>query len=100
MPTPVVQSVVPECRSAVVDLATDSTLVFNGPCLLVGVYVNTVLSAHACPIQDDATAVVTLIASLAAGSQVDCRGVKLSTSLVVNPDDIATGNITVFYIPL
>ncbi len=86
-------------KYAVVDVANDITTVFDGPCLLLGVYVNTALSAHALPIQDNATAVVTLPASLAAGQYVPLPGVRIETKLVVDPNDAATGNITVFYLP-
>ena len=87
----------PRTKYAVVDVATNSTTVVNGPARLYGVYVNTVLSAHACPIEDNGTAVVTLPASFAAGSSLEFPGVTFNTSLVVNPNDVGTGNITVFY---
>lgn len=90
-----------ECKYAVVDVAVDSTTVSNIPCIFYGVYVNTVLSAHALPIQDNTTAIVTLIASLAAGSLLSFPyGIRFETSLVVDPNDAATGNITIFYKPL
>ncbi len=41
-----------QCDVAVVDLSDNITTVFDGPCVVYGVYVNTVLSAQACPIQD------------------------------------------------
>lgn len=87
-------------QKAVVDVAADITTVYAGPCLFVGVYVNTVLSAHALPIQDGATAFLTLPASTAAGTEKEGRYAECKTSLVVDPNDAATGNITVFYIPL
>lgn len=40
------------CDVATVDLSDNITTVFDGPCVVYGVYVNTVLSAQACPIQD------------------------------------------------
>lgn len=90
-----------ECLYSVVDVANDSTTVYNSPCILYGVYVNTVLSAHACPIQDNTTAVITLPASLAAGTNLLFPyGIRMETKLIVDPNDAATGNITIAYKPL
>ena len=86
-----------EYKYGVVDVADNSTTVSTKPALLVGVYVNTVLSAHACPILDGAVSVITLKASLAAGTMLDFPPTRFETSLVVDPDDSATGNITLFY---
>lgn len=41
-----------QCDHAVVAVADNSTTVFDGLCVLYGIYVNTALSAHALPIQD------------------------------------------------
>jgi hypothetical protein len=84
----------------VVDVADNSTTVYTGQVLVYGVYVNTVLSAHACPIQDGSTAKITLPASLTAGTNLTFPGVRFNTSLVVDPNDAATGNITIFYRPV
>lgn len=89
-----------ECDSAVVDISNNSTTVYTGPALIYGVYVNTVLSAHACPIQDGTTSKITLPASLAAGTNLSYPGVRFVTSIFVDPDDAATGNITIFYRPV
>jgi hypothetical protein len=79
-----------------VNLATDSTTVFSGPCLYFGYSVTTVLSAHACPIQDNATPIDALAASSAVGtSHFIPNGIKCETSLVVDPDNSATGVIAV-----
>lgn len=86
-----------ECEYLVVDVADNSTTVFNGPCILYSIYVNTVLSAHALPIEDDTTAIYTLIASAAAGTNILFPGTRFLTSMVVNPDDAATGNITISF---
>lgn len=90
----------PECLYSVVDVGVDSTTVYNGPALLFGVYVNTVLSAHTCPITDGATTVITLPASWAAGSMQTFPGIRFETTLIVNPNDAGTGNITVAYRPI
>ncbi len=85
---------------AVVNVATDSTTVYTGPCILYGIYVNTVLSAHPCPIVDGTTTVLTLAASLAAGTAEPYPGIRFETSLIVDPDNAGTGNITVIYRPV
>lgn len=86
-----------ECDYAVVSVNDDTTTVFTGPCILYGIYVNTALSAHAVPIQDGSTTVVTVAASAAAGTSILYPGIRFNTSLVVNPDDSGTGSITVAY---
>lgn len=85
---------------AVVDVGDNSTTVYNGPAILHGVYVNTGLSAHAVPIADGSTTVVTIPASATAGSIYHPFDIKFSTSLVVDPNDSGTGSITVAYRPL
>lgn len=82
------------------DTSNDSTTVYTGPVLVAGIFVNTVLSAHTVVIQDGSTAVITLPASLAAGTWMNFGGIRFDTSLVINPNDSSTGNITVFYRPL
>jgi hypothetical protein len=89
-----------ECLYAVNDTSNDSTTIYNGPALLFGIFVNTVLSAHTVVIQDNATAVITLPASLAAGTNLTFPGIRFETSLVCNPNDSSTGNITIMYKPI
>lgn len=89
-----------ECLYSVVDVSNNSTTVYNGPALLFGIYVNTVLSAHALPIKDGSTTVVSLAASSAVGTNPSFPGIRFETSLVVDPDDAATGSVTVAYLPL
>ena len=89
-----------ECLYAVVNVADDSTTVHDGPAILFGVYVNTVLSAHALPIQDGSTTVVSVVASAAVGTNITFPGIKFGTSLIVNPNDAATGSVTVAYLPI
>ncbi len=89
-----------ECLYSVVNVATDSTTISTAPAILYGVYVNTALSAHALPIVDSATTVVTIPASAAAGSIYTFPGIRFETSLIVDPDNSATGSITVAYRPI
>lgn len=93
--------VVKDCdwNLSVVDLSADSTVVTPSPAYLGGVYVNTGLSAHACPIQDDTAARFTLPASLAAGTFVPISG-RFETNITVDPDNAATGSITVLWRPM
>jgi len=83
---------------AVVDVSDNSTTVVDGPAILYGVHVNTALSAHALPIKDGSVSVVSLAASSAIGVNVDLgEGIIFETSLIVDPNDAATGSITVTY---
>lgn len=89
-----------QCLYAVVDVSNDSTTVCATPALLFGVYVNTALSANALPIADGSTTVVSIAASAAVGTNIAFPGIRFETSLIVDPNDSATGSITVAYLPL
>lgn len=89
-----------ESLYAVVDVSDNSTTVFSGPCLLFGVYVNTGLSAHVLPIKDDSATVVSIAASAAAGTNTTFPGIRFLTSMVVDPNDSATGSVTIAYRPI
>jgi len=86
-----------QCDYAVVDIGDNDTTVYTGPCMLYGVYVNTVLSTHTVPIKDGATTVVTLPVDLAAGTSILYPGIRFDTSLIVDPNDSGTGGIVVAY---
>jgi len=87
-----------ECQYTVVDVADNSTTVYTGPCILYGLVVTTVLSAHALPVLDGATnTVAALAASAAVGTTTNYAGIRCDTSLVVDPNDSATGRITVIW---
>jgi len=85
------------CDSVVVDVATDTTTVYLGKGALMGYVVNTALSAHVNVFADDTTTLFSTVASQAAGSYVLLPGIRFYTSLVFNPNDSATGNVTIFY---
>lgn len=88
-------------RYTVVDVADNSTTVSSAPAMLYSVHVNTALSAHALPIQDNTTAVFSLAASSAVGTNLSWpKGIPFLTSLVVDPNDAATGSITLVWAPL
>ena len=91
----------PECLMSVQDTSGNGpTTIHDGPAVVFGVYVNTVLSAHTVVFKDGTVAKLTLPASLAAGSERCFYGARFDTSLVIDPDDSSTGNVTVFYRPL
>ena len=89
-----------QCDYAVVPVADDTTTVYTGPCMLYGIYVNTVLSTHVLPIKDGAVTVVSLPVDLAAGTSILYPGIRFETSLIVDPDNAATGDIVVAYRPV
>lgn len=86
-----------EWRYASVNLSTDSTTVESVPCLLGGWAVTADLSAHDCPIKDDTTTVYVIPASSTAGTHKDCLPTRFETSLVIDPNDTATGTVTILY---
>lgn len=86
-----------ECEYAVVDVGDNTTTVLSGAALLYGVYVNTALSAHALPINDDAVTVLSIAASAAVGTNITLPGIRFNTSLVVDPNDAATGSVTLAF---
>ena len=89
-----------ETLYSVVDVSDNSTTVYDGAALLFGVYVNTALSAQALPIVDGSTTVVSIAASAAVGTNQTFPGIRFETSLIVDPDDSATGSVTVAYRPI
>ena len=81
----------------VVDIANDSTSISTTACYFFGWFVNTALSAHACPIMNGAIAIFTIPASAAAGSFCFFpRGIRFN-SLTIDPNDAATGNVTFLF---
>lgn len=84
---------------SVVNVADNSTTVYTGPVKAIGANINTTLSAQDLPIKDGTTTVFTIPASATAGSFYDFHEAFFQTSLVVDPDDAATGNITIIYAP-
>lgn len=83
----------------IVDVAADSTTVTSKPAYLKAIIVNTALSAHALPIYDGTTVVYTLAASSAALTRAELDGIRMKSSIIVDPNDSATGNITVIWAP-
>lgn len=88
-----------EWQYTVVDVATDSTTVYNGPCVLRAAWVQTALSAHVCPILDGAVPIHSFAASAAIGASINFYDVNLVTSLIFDPDNSGTGKIIVVWKP-
>ena len=87
----------PEWQYTVVDVADNSTTVYDGPCMVKSMWVQTVLSAHVCPILDGAVPINSFAASAAVGTRIEFDGVKFVTSLIIDPNDAATGKIIVVW---
>ena len=85
----------------VVDLSDDTTTVYGGPAQLVGVHIQS-MSAHAVPIKNGVggTTLFSIPASTPAGKWVEGGNMRFSSSLYVDPDNSATGTITVVYSPI
>ena len=87
-------------KPGVADLSTDSTTLSTTAVEVRGYYVNTALSAHACNISNGSTVIFIIPASTAAGTLVEFTGIEgvlFDDNLIVDPDNSATGNITVMY---
>ena len=87
-----------ECQYTIVDLADDTTTVFDGPCVLFGLTVTTALTAQDLPVQDGTTNVIAALpASAVVGTTTQYAGIRCNTSLIVDPDNAATGRVTVIW---
>lgn len=88
-----------ECEYSAVDTSNDSVTVFNGPCIYYGAVITTTLSAHTVLVKDGAGATIDHYASTAAAGTIHSfpNGIRCATSLVVDPDNSSTGNMTVFF---
>jgi hypothetical protein len=89
-----------DIRYTVVNVADDSTTISATPAIFFSIHVNTVLSAQALPVLDGANTICSLAASSAVGTNLVTRGIPCLTSLIVNPNDSATGSVTVVWAPL
>lgn len=90
-----------EWKTATVDLSTNSTVIETVPCLVQGAYINVATSAQACPIKDGTTGqLFNIPASASAGNTYGFGPARFEENLTVDPDDAATGSITVNYVIL
>lgn len=86
------------CEITIVDLATDADVVVTAsPAVLLGFYVDTVMSAHAALIKDNATTKITVAASTAAGTKYDTHSALFATNITVESDNAATGKLAIFW---
>jgi hypothetical protein len=86
-----------EWKATLVDVSTDLVTITPFPALLGGVYVNDSTSAHAIPIYDGSTLVYKIPASARVGNSYNLGPTRCETSLIIDPDDAATGSITVLW---
>ena len=86
-----------EWKVTKVDLADNSTTINAVPTLLGGVYVNDQVSAQAVPIYDGTTMIFKIPASATPGNAYNLGPARCETSLIIDPDDSATGSITVLW---
>lgn len=101
MTMPLKRQIVRDGRTyTVVDVANNSTTVSAGPAIFYSIHVNTVLSAHALPVLDGSSTIVSLAASAAVGTNLVTAGIPCLTSIIVDPNDAATGSVTVVWAPL
>ncbi len=86
------------CEITIVDLATDADVVVTAsPAVLLGVYIDTVMSAHVALIKDSTTTKITLAASTAAGTKYDTHSASFATNITVESDNAATGKLAIFW---
>lgn len=86
------------CNVTIVDLATDADVVVTAsPAYLVAFRVDTVMSAHAAIIKDNATTMITIAASTAANYNENCYNAIFATNITVESDNAATGKVAVFW---
>lgn len=88
-----------------VSLVDNTTVISAAPAIIGNIWVTAALSAAACPIKDGANTVFSLPASAPATTTeatafTFLRGTRCETSLVIDPDDAATGTIVVQWRPL
>ena len=74
--------------------------IYNGPCMLRGVFINTVMSAHSVAINDDTTLMYTLAADTKAGQWIEFGDTIFSTSLKLTANNSSTGKVRVCFIPI
>lgn len=81
------------------NLTTDSQVIYNGPCVLKAIHINTTISAHAVDINNGGTGVFKIPASATQGTRFDFDETEFLTNLTIDPDNSATGIIVVVYKP-
>ena len=94
---------VTQFNSTLVDLSDNTTLVSDFDSIVYSVHVTTVTSAQALPIHNGSAAgdnLITLAASSAVGTLLEFgEGVRFPDGIFVDPDDAATGVVTISWKP-
>ncbi len=86
------------CQVTEVDLATDADVVVTSSrAILLAVHVITVMSAHDALLKNSSTTKITLPASTAAGTMINCHGVIFDDNITVESNNSATGKLLVFW---
>ncbi len=89
---------VDEWNYSVQDVSTNGpTTILSVPALVQAVYINTALNAYEVVLKDGATSVYTIPAGAAAGNKYGFGPTRFETSLVIDPNDSATGSVTIEY---
>jgi hypothetical protein len=86
-----------EFISTVVNLADNSTTLSSRKCIVRGIAVNTVMSAHICDVLTGSVHKRYLPSATPAGTWFPFGDVAYPDGIVINPDDAATGEIEVVY---
>lgn len=92
---------IPHCHTSdAIDLSNNaSTTVWDGPCIVTGIWVEVTIGTAAATLDNGSTAKLTVPIALPIGEH-PIPGLIFDTSLVVNPADTSTGTIRVFFHPL
>jgi len=88
---------VSEWDSTEVDLSDNITTILTVPALVLGVVINSVTSAHVISITDGGTQKDAIPKSATPGNIYNFGPTRYLTSLIVDPDDAATGKIAIKY---
>lgn len=87
-----------EWRYASVDVSNNIFTITAVPTLVHGGIVTVGLSNHTLPIKDGTNTVLVIEANATENTKIQIDdGVRFEQSLIVDPDDAATGRITIFY---
>lgn len=87
-------------NAKVINLANGATTISPLEMIVRGIYVNVAMSAHVCEVNNGGSFVFDIPASSAAGTVIafaGTEGVLFKDGIVINPNSLATGNITVLY---
>lgn len=87
----------PEFLYYVVDVSDNSTEVYGSPGVVRGIYVNATITGGDFVLKDGSTTVFTIPENTPAGTPIPLFDTMFRTSIQADPDDDATGSVTVIY---